>query len=165
MSHAPGDLDRRPFEEAMREADLPAQQPEAQEETRIPAPDAHARGSRGAQVPAWSRPGAHLGLIHRVRGRALFARLGRAPARRRGPVSVRALAVGDGPPAVAYAISRRVGNAVIRNRVRRRLRTAVERQERLLRPGHAYLVGVSPAAADATYRELEHWLRECLEVA
>ena len=78
---------------------------------------------------------------------------------------MRTLAVGDGPPAVAYAISRRVGNAVIRNRVRRRLRTAVARQERLLRPGHAYLVGVSPAAADVTYRELEDRVRECLEAA
>lgn len=149
----------------MREADLPAQQPEAQEEARIPDPDAHARRTRGAQVPARSRPGASLGLIQRVRGRALFARLGRAPSRRRGPVSVRTIAVGDGPPAVAYAISRRVGNAVTRNRVRRRLRTAVVRQVGLLQPGHAYLVGVSPAAAEVTYGELEACLRECLEAA
>ncbi len=149
----------------MREADLPAQQPEAQEEARIPDPDAHPRGTRGAQVPARSRPGAYLGLIHHVRGRALFDRLGRAPARRRGPVSVRMLCFGDGPPEVAYAIGRRVGNAVIRNRVRRRLRTAVARQRGLLRPGHAYLVGVSPAAAGASFRELEERLRECLESA
>jgi ribonuclease P protein component len=147
----------------MREADLPAQQPEAQEEARIPVPDAHPRGTRRPQVPARPRPGSHLGLIHRVRGRALFARLGRAPARRRGPVSVRSVATGDGAPAVAYAISRRVGNAVTRNRVRRRLRTAVARHESLLRPGYAYLVGVSPAAAGAPYGELEVRLRECLE--
>ena len=149
----------------MREADLPAQQPEAQEEARVPAPDAHARRPVGAQVPAQPRPGTPVGLIHRVRGRAVFARLGRAPARRRGPVSVRSLAVAAGPPAVGYAISRRVGNAVIRNRVRRRLRTAVGRHSALLRPGHAYLVGVAPAAADVSYAELERFVGECLEAA
>jgi ribonuclease P protein component len=149
----------------MREADLPAQQPEAQEEARIPAPDAHARGTRGAQVPPRSRPGTSVGLIHRVRGRAIFARLGRAPARRRGPVSVRSVPVAAGPPAVAYAISRRVGNAVTRNLVRRRLRTAVARHGSLLRPAHAYLVGVSPAAATVSYGELEDHVRRCLESA
>lgn len=52
-----------------------------------------------------------------------------------------------------------------RNRVRRRLRTAVGRHVTLLRPGHAYLVGVAPAAADVSYAELERMVRECLEAA
>ena len=50
-----------------------------------------------------------------------------------------------------------------RTRVRRRLRTAIDRHRALLRPDHAYLVGVAPAAADATFAELERSLRECLE--
>jgi ribonuclease P protein component len=57
---------------------------------------------------------------------------------------------------VAYAIGRHVGPAVVRNRVRRRLRAAVREIDRSgagLAPG-AYLIAVQPEAADRTYREL-----------
>jgi ribonuclease P protein component len=43
------------------------------------------------------------------------------------------------PPRVAYAISRRSGSAVDRNRIRRRLRGAVQQCRADLAPGHAYL--------------------------
>jgi ribonuclease P protein component len=58
------------------------------------------------------------------------------------------------PPRVAYAVGRRVGNAVVRNRVRRRLRAAVQESAELLQPGCGYLVGARPKAADATYAQL-----------
>lgn len=57
-------------------------------------------------------------------------------------------------PRVAYAIGRAVGGAVVRNRVRRRLRAAVAEIEPQLRPG-AYLFGARPEAATAPYRELK----------
>jgi len=41
---------------------------------------------------------------------------------------------------VAYAIGRRFGNAVERNRARRRLRAAIALDQALLLPGGAYLV-------------------------
>jgi ribonuclease P protein component len=41
---------------------------------------------------------------------------------------------------VAYAIGRRFGTAVERNRARRRLRAAIALDEALLLPGGAYLV-------------------------
>jgi ribonuclease P protein component len=41
---------------------------------------------------------------------------------------------------VAYAIGRRFGNAVERNRARRRLRAAIALDAALLLPGGAYLV-------------------------
>ena len=43
------------------------------------------------------------------------------------------------PPRVAYAIGRRTGSAVDRNRIRRRLRGAVQHCRADLAPGHAYL--------------------------
>jgi len=46
----------------------------------------------------------------------------------------------DDPPRVAYAIGRRFGTAVERNRARRRLRAAVALDEALLLPGCAYLL-------------------------
>jgi len=52
------------------------------------------------------------------------------------------------PPRVAYAIGRTVGSAVVRNRLRRRLRALVHEHARAGRLGPGwYLVGATPAAA------------------
>jgi ribonuclease P protein component len=55
---------------------------------------------------------------------------------------------------VAYAVGRRVGGAVARNRLRRRLRAVVRAEAEHLVPGHAYLVGAGPAATTVSHREL-----------
>jgi ribonuclease P protein component len=55
---------------------------------------------------------------------------------------------------VAYAVGRAAGGAVVRNRVRRRLRSAVAEIESQLRPG-AYLFGAGPEAATVPYPELK----------
>lgn len=62
---------------------------------------------------------------------------------------------------MAYAIGKAVGNAVVRNRVRRRLRMWVQDLERSdrLDPG-LYLVGVSPAVVGVSFTGLgEHLTR------
>jgi ribonuclease P protein component len=62
-------------------------------------------------------------------------------------------AVGEAPePRVAYAIGKRVGQAVVRNRLRRQLRAAVG-DATGLRPG-AYLVAVGPGAYGLSYEDL-----------
>ena len=59
------------------------------------------------------------------------------------------------PPGVAYAIGRPVGGAVVRNRVRRRLRVIVAAEvARAPLPAGYYLVGVTPAAATASFHQL-----------
>jgi ribonuclease P protein component len=63
---------------------------------------------------------------------------------------------------VAYAVSRRVGPAVVRNRVRRRLRHAVAEHRQLLVPGGAYLVIPRPGVAETPYAELSRWVAELL---
>jgi ribonuclease P protein component len=139
----------------MREADLPAQQSETQEEARFPTSYAQPRGSRGAQVAAQPRPRQAFGLIHRVRSRATFAELSRARPRRHGAIWVRRVRLHEaGPPQVAYAVSRAVGNAVVRNRVRRRLRALVAGRSAAFEPGWGYLVGVTPRAATLSSTEL-----------
>lgn len=66
------------------------------------------------------------------------------------------------PPRVAYAIGKRVGPAVTRNRVRRRLRASVVRHRAALQPGAVYLIGAGPAAAAASFEELDATLAELL---
>jgi ribonuclease P protein component len=124
----------------MREAHVPAEQPKAQEAPRLPVPHAKPGRSGGAQGPTPARPHAPVGLIWRVRDRATFAVLARAERHARGPVTIRFVPGESGaPPRVAYAVGG-VGNAVVRNRLRRRLRAAVAGAEAELAAGGAYLV-------------------------
>ncbi len=59
-----------------------------------------------------------------------------------------------------FVTSKRVGGAVVRNRVRRRLREIVRTHQHELRPGFWIVLIARPSAARATMRELEHdWLR------
>jgi ribonuclease P protein component len=152
------------FEEAMREEDVSAQQPEAEAQARIPPSDAYARGQGGATTPPRQGPDAPLRLIWRIRDRASFRALARARRRRRGVLTVTSVPTGfpNDPPRVAFAVDRRVGSAVARNRVRRQLRSAIRASADVLRPGRAYLVGTSPAIRETPYREIASTLRATL---
>ena len=77
----------------------------------------------------------------------------------------------DGEPRFAYGVGRRVGPAVVRNRVRRRLRVAARELSAPgpdgapgLAPG-AYLVTVSPRAVEASYADLRRHLGEACAAA
>src|SRR5690606_22507821 len=69
-------------------------------------------------------------------------------------------------PCVAFAIPRRVGGAVVRNRIRRRLRAVfAEGAGGAIGPG-AYLVAVRPGADQLTYRALsDHVHRALTQIA
>jgi ribonuclease P protein component len=59
-----------------------------------------------------------------------------------------------------FVISRRLGSAVVRNRVRRRLREIVRRHQHDLREGFWIVLVARRDAASASYRSLEdEWLR------
>jgi ribonuclease P protein component len=61
---------------------------------------------------------------------------------------------------VGFITSRRLGSAVVRNRVRRRLREIVRRHQHDLRQGLWIVVIAKSDAASASYRALEdEWLR------
>ncbi|HEX8804243.1 MAG TPA: ribonuclease P protein component [Acidimicrobiales bacterium] len=95
-------------------------------------------------------------MIWRIRDRATFELLRREGRRaRRGEVSVVFAPAPGGPPRLAFGVGRRVGSAVVRNRLRRRLRAAARELDRAggLAPG-AYLVTVRPEAAALPYADL-----------
>ncbi|MGH7634897.1 MAG: ribonuclease P protein component [Gemmatimonadaceae bacterium] len=103
-------------------------------------------------------------MIWPIRERSMFRALARGRRRRRGDVMVSCAVVGPStePPRVAYAVGRPVGSAVVRNRVRRRLRAATRAHAAVLSPGRAYLVHAAPGAARASYAELDTALESAL---
>jgi ribonuclease P protein component len=68
-------------------------------------------------------------------------------------------------PQIGYAIGKKVGNAVVRNRIRRRLRPLVVTEAPDLAPG-IYLIGVkNDHAARISHDELHDDLRSTLAAA
>jgi ribonuclease P protein component len=101
-----------------------------------------------------------MGKLLVVRGRDSFAALARHGRRvREGPLTVVHRSA-DTAPRVAFAVGRQVGPAVVRNRLRRRLR-ALWRDA--TPPGGDYLIVTSSSAASATHAELADRLSAALE--
>jgi ribonuclease P protein component len=62
----------------------------------------------------------------------------------------------NGPPQVGIVAGRRVGNAVRRNRAKRRIREALTKVE--LQRNTAYVVVASPGVDETEFGRLERWL-------
>lgn len=73
--------------------------------------------------------------------------------------------VKEQPVRIGFSVSKRVGGAVVRNRVKRRLREAVRGRLTLLPPGWDIVISARPAAANADYATLDAELGELLERA
>ena len=65
-------------------------------------------------------------------------------------------------PRVGFVVSKAVGNAVVRNRVQRRLRHLVRAHVPALAPGSVLVVRALPPAATASSAELGADLEHCL---
>jgi ribonuclease P protein component len=94
-------------------------------------------------------------VIGRIQDRTTFQRF-RTDARRTKAGELWCAALLDDavrPPRIAYAIGKPVGTAVVRNRLRRRLKALAEAHHEIVAPG-SYLIGVRPAAAQCSFEEL-----------
>lgn len=155
-------------EEAPREAHLPAQQPTPCQEARLPSPHGDPCGPQRVAVAPAQGPGSPVGLIWRIRDRRTFLELRRRGRRaRHGRVSVTHLPTPAEatPPRVAFAVPRKVGTAVVRNRLRRQVRGHLGRRQasgETLAPG-AYLIALAPGAAELGPDVLLGDLDRCLD--
>lgn len=94
-----------------------------------------------------------------LRGRAEFSRVYRSGVRRRvGELLVISSKGVPGPAGVGVVAGRRVGNAVVRNRAKRRLREAVARAG--LPHGRSYVIVALSSLENADFAELVEWLRQ-----
>ncbi|HUB69226.1 MAG TPA: ribonuclease P protein component [Acidimicrobiales bacterium] len=95
-------------------------------------------------------------------GRSGFEELRGARATRSGPITVSWVpGATRARPVLAFAISKRVGNAVARNRLRRRLKEAARRFVSM--PDGLYLIRTAPAAAAMDFASLRRHLQYAVD--
>jgi ribonuclease P protein component len=113
-----------------------------------------------------------LAADHRLRESDAFRRTVRAGRRAGGRALVVHLLLGDqldptdpgaSAPRVGFVVSKAVGNAVVRNRVKRRLRHLAQLRVDLLPDGSSLVVRALPAAAALDSAELGPELDRCLQ--
>ena len=93
----------------------------------------------------------------RLLKRAQFLAVRRGEKRRGRYFLVEALDRGDGGlPRVGYTVTRKVGNAVVRNRIRRRLKEAVRVHAAAeMAPGHDYVIVGREDALAAPFAQIK----------
>jgi len=147
--------DMLPFQEVCVEAHVPTEQPTSCQEARVPCPDEHAGRTLHPEIAPGQGPAPSLRLIGRFCGRTSFERVARSGSRARAGVLWCTYVLDPlvSPPQVAYAVGRATGTAVVRNRLRRRLRALLTKMDPPL-GGGLYLFGVTQGAAQRSFDEL-----------
>lgn len=98
------------------------------------------------------------GAPRRLRKRSEFLRAARG--RRAGgrSFSLQATASGQPEPGIGFTVTNRIGNAPVRNRIRRRLREAARACANRLEPQHDYVLIGRREALKTPFGELVHEL-------
>jgi ribonuclease P protein component len=163
----------------MDEAHLSTQRTQTSQDARFPKADVdQGRTGRDPLAPGEGTPTpvgviaghasarAPVRAVGPIRSRHTFVGLRHTPFRgRAGPLTVTFLQQSTwSRTEVAYAISRRVGSAVVRNRLRRRLRAIMAEQAPLL-PVGAYVVSTGPGGPELDFDELKVAMSQALEKA
>ena len=146
-------------EEATNEAHLATQPSQTRQDPRVPRPHGHAGRPQGSGSSASQRPQTARRLTS-LKGDAAFRRVRRGRSGRAKTLSVRWLPARHGEVRVGIVVSKKVGKAVTRNKVRRRLREILRR---LHLPAADLMVIARPEAAAADYNTLARDLLRALD--
>ncbi len=152
--------------ETQGEKDVSTEQQKAGTPARIPPPDVDAWRSSGHSQQAGQGSPPPVRLIWRVRDQLTLHHLPRKGHRGRGEIVMVSFLPGDPPPRIAFALTRKIGTAPTRNRVRRRLLECLRSLDRagMLRDG-AYLLSAVPGVSDLDFDALRADLHRALEQA
>jgi ribonuclease P protein component len=166
---------------ATREADLSTEQPSAQADARLPGTDAHAERPRGYQPPAAEgaeapqrlmaqlgraavepvrATGERLTSLEKVRRRTEYLRCYRGGRRRHGSLAIVYYVPNQqGVARMGITASRKVGSAVVRVRLKRRIREIYRRwEERARLPALDLIVHLKPEAGKSDFATLRQEL-------
>jgi ribonuclease P protein component len=155
------------------QADLSAEKAPSRQGARLSRPDEDQPGTARAGGSAQSRSQAAHGLtdgrgthaprlVMLSRPQEFAAFQGAGSTRSHPLLTVRFLRADHGNTRFGLATGRRLGNAVIRNRVRRRLREALRVMAPSFQPGWDVLIIARPAIVDADHDALVGALRRTL---
>jgi ribonuclease P protein component len=156
------------------EADLPAQEAPSREGARFPRPHADARRPSRHRRSAGSRSEAADGLtdgrgkhpprlVMLSRPQDFAALQGTGTSRSHPLFSARFLRTDLETTRFGLSTGRKLGGAVVRNRVRRRLREALRAMAPSFQPGWDVLIIVRPAIVDVDHQALVGALRRLLQ--
>ena len=168
----------------INETDISTEQPTAQTHTRLPRPHEQPRRTASAKTAAsqgaQTADGKHsteatvltqaiddqrLPRSRRIRKRAEFVRLQRRTGQRAGLCFVVITeAPRRGVTRLGITASRKVGGAVVRNRIKRLVREFFRRHHHQISPPQDVLVIVRPAAAQVSYGEVKRDLAAALKI-
>ena len=165
------------------EKNVSAEQSASKANTRVPCPNGHARRTKGAQAAPGEGPetpdrvgsaeaagvseraSASFPKHARLRKRDDFLRVQRVGRRHHTEHFVVLRAPGPGPTArVGITVSTRVGDAVVRNRVKRLVREIVRVLWRRLQPPDDVVVIAKPGAAETTHANAAQQLGRALGI-
>ncbi len=156
------------------ETNISAEQPPPEKDPRVPRQDGHSGGAPGAQAPTRQgsqaahcrnsteaaqlserQPDQRYPKSKRIRQRGEFVRIqGRGRPLSRGNFVVIAAPPATGASRLGITASRKVGNAVVRNRIKRLIREFFRRHYYQIHPPRDFVVIARASASQASYDQV-----------
>ena len=167
------------------ETDVSTEQSSTQADARLPGPHGDSCRPPGDQAPPGQRPQASDGVhsaqtapsltprparvrfpkAARVRRRGDFLRVQRVGRRKSGAhFVVLTTPARSGQSRLGITVSRRVGDAVARNRIKRLVREFFRHNQARIHPAQDVVVIARPGASDAKYPDVQRELEVALQV-
>lgn len=106
-------------------------------------------------------------MLERLKRRAAFKRAAKGVRVGRDAFLLQAVTRDDDgtTPRVGFTVTKKIGNAVVRNRIKRRLRALSERESAAFAPGTDYVIVARRAALTAPFEGLQSDLTNALAAA